>query len=96
MPVEITTSISIVDSDVQTGAVETIHYRVTAIDGEYTAGAYGTISPEGLDYATVPEQDCIDAVETAININQLRGQLTAQIQREKIPEKRHDLPWKSR
>ena len=96
MPLEITTTINQVDSDIQTGAVETVHYTIAAVDGEYSTSVYGTISPEGLDYDTVTEQDCITAVEDEVNINQLTGQLTAEIQRQKIPVKRSNLPWQAR
>lgn len=100
MPVEITTIINQVDSDIQSNKIETIHYSINAVDGEYTAGTYGTVSVSSSDtfpdYDTVTEQDCIDFVEEKVNINQMRGSLTSQIQRKKVPVKRKDLPWQAR
>lgn len=99
MPVEFNTVITQVDSDIQSGKIETIHWRVEAVDGEYSSSIYGTCTDSANTlpgYDLVTEQECIDLVEDVVNINQLRGQLTSEIQRTKVPVKRKDLPWQAR
>ena len=100
MPVEFTTVINQVESDVNTGDLEVIHYSINAVDGEYTDGVYGTIALTSADtlpgYDIVTEQECIDFVEEKVNINQLRGVLTSSIQLKKVPVKRKNLPWLAR
>lgn len=100
MPVEITTVINKIDSDVQSNAIETIHYSIMVVDGDDTASTYGTVSLSSSDtfpdYDAVTEQDCIDFVNEKVNINKMRGQLTSQIKRKKVPTKRKDLPWQAR
>lgn len=100
MPVEFTTVINQVESDVNTGDLEVIHYSINAVDGEYTDGVYGIIALTSADtlpgYDIVTEQECIDFVEEKVNINQLRGVLTSSIQLKKVPVKRKNLPWLAR
>lgn len=100
MPVEITTVINQVESDIATGDIEIIHYSINAVDGEYADSVYGTIALTSADslpgYDIVTEQECIDFVEEKVNINQLRGVLTSSIKIKKIPVKRKNLPWVAR
>ena len=100
MPVEITTVINQIDSDINTNTVETIHYSINAVDGEHSSNIYGTVSISSADtfpdYNVVTKQDCIDFVEESVNINEVRGKLTADIQIKKVPVKCKDLPWVAR
>lgn len=100
MPVEFTTVINQVESDINTGDLKVIHYSINAVDGEYTDGVYGTIALTSADtlpgYDIVTEQECIDFVEEKVNINQLRGVLTSSIQLKKVPVKRKNSPWLAR
>lgn len=57
MPVEFTTVINQVESDINTGDLKVIHYSINAVDGEYTDGVYGTIALTSAD--TLPGYDIV-------------------------------------
>ena len=99
MPVQFETKITQIDSDIQSGIIETIHWRIEAVDGERSTSIYGTCtdSADTLPrYDIVTEQEVIDLVEDVVKFNQLKGRMTSNIKRQKTPTKRKDLPWRAR
>lgn len=64
-----------------TDVVKTIHWRYDAVDGEHSAGAYGTIglgdpNPQDfIPYSQLTEQWAIDAVSQVVNMDEVRAAL---------------------
>ena len=74
-----------------TDVVKVIHWRYDATDGEYSAGAYGTVglgAPNPTDfipYDQITEQWTIDAVSASLDVPAMQANLAAQIENEKNP-----------
>ena len=74
-----------------TDVVKVIHWRYTATDGEYSAGAYGTVglgAPNPTDfipYDQITEQWTIDAVSASLDVPAMQENLAKQIENEKNP-----------
>jgi hypothetical protein len=74
-----------------TDVVKTIHWRYDAVDGEYAAGAYGTVGlgePNPTDfipYDQLTEAWAINAVSASINVPEMQAALEKQIADEKNP-----------
>ena len=68
-----------------TDVVQTIHWTYTAVDGDHTAGAYGTVglgAPNPTDfipYANLTEQWTIDAVSASVDVPAMQASLAQQI-----------------
>jgi hypothetical protein len=83
--------------------VRTVHYRVDAVDGDYTSGAYGTESFEGdasaddfVPFADLTEATVIGWVKDrfgADKVTQVEAQLQAHIDEQKSPAVVAELPW---
>jgi len=80
------------------------HYRVDAVDGEYTAGAYGTQSftpdPTADDFIAfddLTEADVIGWVQNALGgaekVAEIEAALQAKIDEDKNPTVVAGLPW---
>lgn len=78
-----------------TDVVKTIHWRYEAVDGDYIAGAYGSVglgAPNPQDfipYDQITEQWAIDAVSASVDVPamqlNLAGQIEAQINPPIVP-----------
>ena len=77
--------------DGMTDVVKTIHWRYDAVDGDYSAGAYGTVGlgePNPTDfipYNQLTEQWTIDAVSASVDVPAMQEALAKQIADEKNP-----------
>ena len=79
--------------------VVTVHYTVTATDGDYIASTYGTTSytqVEGetyIPYADLTEPECVGWVQTSIGKDTVEASLQAQIDALKNPVQESGVPW---
>jgi len=80
------------------GFVNTVHYSVSATDGEYTASTYGTVGytqGEGsyVPYAQLTETEVVGWVQESLGKDTVEASLTAQIEAQKNPVQETGLPW---
>ena len=69
--------------------VKVIHWRLTAVDGEYSASMYGSDSETSdQDFATITKEDaktCVIAHSGSTEAD-MKSNLSAQIESQKAPE----------
>jgi hypothetical protein len=93
------TTWTIVQLDRQTsdGLVTTVHWRVDAIDGDYSAGSYGTVGFERGDsftaYDSLTEAQVIAWVKEKLDVEAIETSLAAQIEAKKNPTTAVGVPW---
>lgn len=82
------------------GGIFTAHWRCTAVDGEYTASAYGTAgftpdpTAEGfVPYADLTEADVLAWVWGSVDKDATEANLAAQIEADKHPTTANGVPW---
>jgi hypothetical protein len=80
------------------GFVVTVHYTVNAVDGDYTANTYGTVSYTQEDksykpYASLTLAEVIGWVQNSLGKDTVEASLTAQIEAQKNPVQETGLPW---
>ena len=80
------------------GFVVTVHYRVNAVDGTYTASTYGTTSYTQDSDTYIPDADLTQAevigwVQTSLGKDTVEASLAAQIEAQKNPVQATGLPW---
>ena len=82
------------------GGVVVAHWRVTAVDGDYSASSYGTVSftPDATDPAFVPfesltEADVIAWVAAELDVDAITASLQANIDEQKAPKSVAGVPW---
>jgi hypothetical protein len=74
-----------------TNVVSVIHWRLDAMDGTFSAGAYGTVALGAPDpaaftpYDQITEQWAIDAVSANIDLPAVEAALTGEINKKKNP-----------
>ncbi len=94
-----TTTWKIAQLDRQTsdGLVTTAHYTVNAVDGEYSAGSYGTVGFERGDtfisYDSLTEAQVIAWVKDKLDVEAIEASLAAQIALQKAPVTATGVPW---
>jgi len=94
-----TTTWTIAQLDRQTadGLVTTAHWRVDAVDGEHTAGSYGTVSFERgtsfTAYNSLTESQVIAWVKAKLDVTEIEAGLQSQINAKKTPVTSTGLPW---
>ena len=99
-----TWSVGTMDRQLSNGAVQTVHYTVTANDGTYEAGAYGSI---GLDqpesdsdltpYADLTLEWAVSAVQAKLGgaekVAEIEAALQAKIDVQRTPVSGSGVPW---
>jgi L-aminopeptidase/D-esterase-like protein len=80
------------------GFVVTVHYTVNAVDGDYTASTYGTVSyaQENKAYtpfANLTKEQVIGWIKDSLGQESVETALIAQIEALKNPVKESGLPW---
>jgi hypothetical protein len=82
------------------GGVIVAHWRVTAVDGEYSASSYGTCgftpdpSADGfVPYDNLTEADVLAWVYESVDKDAIEAGLTAQIAEQKNPTTEAGVPW---
>ena len=68
--------------------VKTIHWRLTAVDGDNSASMYGTDGQSELDFDTMSKEDAIACVLEHSDTTEadMKANLDAQIASQKAPE----------
>ena len=96
-----TWTIANLERETDDGFVFTAHYTVSAADGTYSAGAYGSIGferPENLvPFADLTEEQVIGWVKEALGgdekVAEIEAALQAQIDEQRAPTKTSGTPW---
>lgn len=85
------------DRQVADGFVTTVHYTVSAVDGEFTASTYGTIgyTEEGAftPYSQLTEAVVVGWVQASLGKDTVEEALATQIDAQKNPVSESGLPW---
>lgn len=96
----VTWTISQLDRTLPEGGVYIAHWRVTAVDGDYSASAYGTVgftpdptSPAFKPYEELTETDVLMWVWGQVDKAAAEATLAAQIDAQKNPTTASGLPW---
>jgi hypothetical protein len=69
--------------------VKTIHWRYTAVDGEYSASMYGSCAgSEGMNFDAMTKEHCENCVleNQDTTIEDMQSNLSSQIDKQKNPE----------
>jgi hypothetical protein len=80
------------------GFVTTVHYTVSAVDGEFTASTYGTVGYTQEDksytpFASLTKEQVIGWVKESLGQDTVEEALAAQIAALKNPVQETGLPW---
>jgi hypothetical protein len=79
--------------------ITTVHYTVSAVDGDYTASTYGTVgytedpSKQYIPYADLTQAEVIGWVQDSLGKDTVEAGLDAQIEAQKNPVQESGLPW---
>lgn len=79
--------------------VVTVHYNVSAVDGEYQSSTYGTVSyAQESGQNVIPYQDLTEAqvvgwVQTSLGKDTVEASLESQIELQKNPVVATGTPW---
>jgi hypothetical protein len=97
---EYTWTIATCEHDIATGGITVAHWRCSAVDGDFTASAYGTCgftpdaSAEGFKpYTDVTEADVLGWVWGEIDKGAMEENLAAKIAAAKSPVSASGTPW---
>jgi hypothetical protein len=95
---EITWSCANLERNTADGFVVTVHYRVNAVDGDYSASSYGTVGytqEEGdfTPYENLTEETVIGWVKDSLDAAEIEAGLTANIEAQKAPATMSGTPW---
>jgi len=92
-----TWKISTLDREVSNGFVTTAHWSATAVDGEFSASAYATVSwAEGtptIPYDSLTESEVLGWVWESVDKEATEASLAAQIELLKNPVVAQGTPW---
>ena len=91
-------NINQMDRKTSDGFVTTVHYTVTAVDGELTASTYGTVgyTQEADDFTPfeqLTKDQVVGWVQTSLDKDAVEASLTSQIEALKNPVQESGLPW---
>jgi hypothetical protein len=77
--------------------ITTVHYVVSAVDGDFTASTYGTVgyTEEGAftPYSQLTEAVVVGWVKDSLGQETVEAALAAQIEAQKNPVSESGLPW---
>ena len=102
MAIEYTWTIAQCEHEVATGGITVAHWRVSAVDGDYTASAYGTagFTPDATDPDFTPYDQVVEAevlawvwVSGGVDKDEIEANLAAQIDAQKNPVSAAGTPW---
>ena len=93
----ITWTIAQLDRQTSDGLVTTAHYTVNAVDGDYSAGSYGTVGFERGEsftaYDSLTEAQVIAWVKEKLDATAIEASLQSQIDAKKTPTTATGVPW---
>jgi myo-inositol-hexaphosphate 3-phosphohydrolase len=81
------------------GFVVTVHYNVSAVDGDYTASTYGTVGyteqpdEQYIPYAELTEAEVVGWVQESLGKDTVEESLAANIEAQKNPVQESGMPW---
>jgi hypothetical protein len=100
MATEFTWAIANLERETADGYVFTAHYTVSAKDGVYSAGAYGSLGferPENLiPFADLSESEVVGWVLQALGeekVTEICQALQGQLDEQRAPSKTAGVPW---
>ena len=100
MTTTFTYKIANLDRETKDGYVNTAHYTISAEDGTYSAGAYGSLGferPETLvPYADLTEATVVGWVKDQLGaekVTEIETALQAQLDEQTAPTKASGVPW---
>ena len=100
MAITHTWSIAQLERTLPEGGVITAHWRVTSVDGDHMASAYGTAgftpdptAPDFIPFDQLTEADVLAWVWGSVDKAETEARLAAQIDAEKNPTTAEGLPW---
>ena len=95
-----TWTIATCEHEVATGGITIAHWRVSAVDGDYTASSYGTcgFTPDATDpdfkpYDEVTEAEVLAWVQASVDRDATEAALAAKIEADKNPTSASGTPW---
>ena len=94
-----TWGITALDRNTADGKVTTIHWTLSATDGTYNAGAYGSIGVDGdvaIAYKDLTADVVVGWVKAALTdekVKEVEAALVKQIEEQVAPTKAAGLPW---
>jgi hypothetical protein len=95
-----TWTIANLERNVADGGVTVAHWRVTEVDGDYSASSYGTVgfTPDAsaddfVAYESLTEEVVLGWVWTEVNQEDTEAALTANIEGQKNPVSADGMPW---
>ena len=95
-----TWTIANLERNVADGGVTVAHWRVTEVDGDYTASAYGTVgfTPDAdaddfVAYDRLTEEVVMGWVHAEVDQDATEASLTANIEGQKNPVSADGMPW---
>jgi hypothetical protein len=95
-----TWTIAQLERNTSDGGVTVVHWRVSAVDGDYTASSYGTVGcspdPEAADWIAfdaLTEADVLAWVWASVDKDTTEASLAARIEADKNPTSSTGMPW---
>lgn len=95
-----TWTISTLERNTSDGGVTVAHWRVSEVDGDYSASSYGTVgftpdaSAEGfIAYGVLVEDTVLNWVWEQVDKDAIEAALTANIELQKNPVTADGVPW---
>jgi hypothetical protein len=93
----VTYKIDNLDRQTSDGLVTTAHWRVDAVDGEHTAGAYGSVGftrgDDFIPFEELTEAQVLTWVKSQLEVEQIEAALAQIIAEQKAPKALSGLPW---
>jgi hypothetical protein len=92
----ITWSISQLDRKTADGFVTCAHWTVSATDGDFSAGAYGTCGFDGeltTPYESLTKEQVLEWVWQTVDKDAYEASLATQIEAQKNPVSASGIPW---
>ena len=100
MAVTYTWSVANTEYDTATGGITVIHWRVTGVDGDYTASSYGTTghTPDAdadgfIAYDSVTEANAIEWAKAQLDADAIEQAIADKIAAEQNPTSASGMPW---
>ena len=95
-----TWTIANLERNVADGGVTVAHWRVTEVDGDYSASSYGTVgfTPDAsaddfVAYDSLTEATVLGWVHAEVDQSATEASLTANIAEQKTPTSADGMPW---
>ena len=100
MAVEYTWSVPMTEYNNADGGIFCIHWRVTGVDGDYSASSYGTTSHEYdasdagfIAYDSVTEANAIEWAKAQLDADAVEQAIADKIAAEQNPTSAAGVPW---